>query len=293
MRGWRLQEIGRFCAWIVGSWVVSMALWVAVPAIAMGWEPTVISSGSMNPSLRVGDVVLIDRDSPVGEGDIVAFNSGDHNTVHRVVGTTEEGEVMTKGDANRVDDSASLSDDEIIGRARMVVPFIGKPVLWGAATVLFAVLGLFVVIGVIRSKPEVGVAILVTATAFAALTSTSLAWTRPTANSASSFSAASVTIPTGFTATCGAAAPYDVDVDLSWTSVPGATAYNVLHDPPGGGSGYTVIATVAAPQTTYTHTITSGNGNQRFAVSAVVGTWESDPSADDSVKVNAKKGKCN
>jgi signal peptidase I len=60
-----------------------MALWTIVAALVMGWEPTVVSSESINPSLRVGDVVLIDRDSPVNEGDIVAYQSGDHTVVHR------------------------------------------------------------------------------------------------------------------------------------------------------------------------------------------------------------------
>jgi signal peptidase I len=294
MRGWRLNEIGRFCAWLVGSWVISMALWAIVPALVMGWEPTVVSSGSMSPSLRVGDVVLIDRDSPVNEGDIVAFQSGDHTVVHRAVGTTEDGEVTTRGDANRVDDSGSLGQEEIVGRARMVVPFIGMPTLWGNATLLVALVGLLLSVAVLRERPAIGVGVLVVVTALAAFTATSVAWVGPTSSSGSSFEATIATAPTGFVATCGPASPYDVDVDLSWTAVTGATAYNVLHDPPGGGGGgYTVIATIAAPQTTYTHTLTSGNGKQRFAVSAIVGTWESDPSAADSVKVNAKKGKCN
>ncbi len=292
MRGWRLEEIGRFCAWVVGCWILAMALWVAVPTLITGWQPSVISSGSMSPSLRAGDVVLIDRGSPVGEGDIIAFTAGDDTVVHRVVGATEEGALKTRGDANKVDDSGSLGEDRIIGRARLVVPFIGMPVLWGTTTILVAIGLLSIVATAVRSRPAAGVAVLVGTVAFATFTTTSGAWTRPTTVAQSSISTSAVAAPTGIKATCGAASPGSVVIDLSWDPIPAATNYRVLVDPPGGGTNYQEIATTPGDQTAYSHEINAGNGRYRFAVSSVVGVWESDPSESSPLTVIARIGRC-
>jgi len=269
-----------------------MALWAIVPALVMGWEPTVVSSGSMSPSLRVGDVVLIDRDSPVNEGDIVAFQAGDHTVVHRAVGTTEEGEVTTRGDANRVDDSGSLGQEEIVGRARMVVPFIGMPTLWGNATLLVALVGLLLSVAVLRERPAIGVGVLVVGTALAAFTATSVAWVGPTSSSGSSFEAAIATAPTGFVANCGNSVPGSITVNLAWNAAANATEYRVWHDPPGGGNNYFELATVPSTQTNYTHIITSGNGRHRFRATTLVGTWESDTSNIDRVRVRLNQDRC-
>jgi signal peptidase I len=136
VRGWLLGVAG-FAAdtylWVI----VGLVAWIAVPAIALGWTPTVVSSGSMQPLIAPGDVVLLDRDRDAGRlhgpGSIVTFTqSGDPERwiTHRVVAVDDELRYVTRGDANGTDDPRPVTHEQLVGVARLVVPLIGRPVAW-------------------------------------------------------------------------------------------------------------------------------------------------------------------
>lgn len=108
----------------------------------------VVLTGSMAPLIEQGDVVLVtalDAGEDVPMGRVVAFRAAappPRNTevvIHRVVAQRPDGDFTTAGDANRDTDSAALQGDAVIGRARVLVPWAGLPVLWwhqGAIVVL-------------------------------------------------------------------------------------------------------------------------------------------------------------
>ena len=91
-----------------------------------------ITSGSMWPSLKKGDLILIkgveNRDE-VKTGDIVVYTNPRGFTIHRIV-EIDGDKVVTKGDANNVKDAA-ISFDEIVGKPLSLgekpvrVPFLG------------------------------------------------------------------------------------------------------------------------------------------------------------------------
>src|SRR5436309_2837019 len=58
-------------------------------------------------------------------------------------------------------------------------------------------------------------------------------------------------------------------VSLSWTAVPNAVSYNVLRNDAGCSSAHTIIASVAAPGTTYTDTGLANGFTEYYAVQAV------------------------
>lgn len=98
-----------------------------------GWDRTVIISGSMEPSLRVGDVVLNGppEDDRLGVHSVVTFERHDGESVsHRVVSVDEDGRLLTRGDANRTIDSDPVSPDDVDGVGRLVVPLVGIPQVW-------------------------------------------------------------------------------------------------------------------------------------------------------------------
>ena len=81
-----------------------------------GYEPYRILTGSMEPTLITGEIVLIntnDRDGDVG--DIIAFQLGEHVVIHRIVEIASNGEYKTKGDANPTEDFDTVGDTEMIG----------------------------------------------------------------------------------------------------------------------------------------------------------------------------------
>lgn len=91
------------------------------------YEILIVESGSMEPAIRTGSVVAyIPRDS-YHEGDVVTFKGTDINpmpTTHRIV-AVEDGRITTKGDANEEPDYRILSEEEILGKVFLTVPYAG------------------------------------------------------------------------------------------------------------------------------------------------------------------------
>ena len=120
--------------------VACLAAIALLPALA-GWNATVVQSGSMEPHISAGDIVLtapLADDEPVPLGRVVSFRSGadaeadgvEKIRLHRIVTPNDDGTFVTAGDANRDVDSVALSRDQIIGQGRLLVSFIGLPSLW-------------------------------------------------------------------------------------------------------------------------------------------------------------------
>lgn len=131
---------GRLAACIsaVAVFAAGLAVWLAVwtlAPMALGWQPHVVSSGSMAPSVRVGDVlVTAPADSgPIGRGEIVTFRGplhGDRLVTHRVVRQNPDGTLVTRGDANADPDPAPVDPGQVAGVGRVVVPLVGLPYVW-------------------------------------------------------------------------------------------------------------------------------------------------------------------
>jgi signal peptidase I len=119
-----------------------LLFWAAVPAL-WGWTPTTVSSDSMAPGIRTGDVVIsipVDA-STVKAGQVLLVESPDHAgqlRLHRMVGVNEAGELITKGDANPTDDSTPVARAAVQGVAFLKVPFVGLPGFWAREGNFFA-----------------------------------------------------------------------------------------------------------------------------------------------------------
>ncbi|MGN8051277.1 S24/S26 family peptidase [Curtobacterium sp. 22159] len=114
--------------------LLGLALWAAAPAI-IGWQPTTVMTGSMEPRLTPGDVV-VSRPVPSDElrtGKILLADDPDqpgHLRMHRYVADGTHGTIVTKGDANPQRDSTPVERSAVHGVAFLRVPFVGTPVLW-------------------------------------------------------------------------------------------------------------------------------------------------------------------
>ena len=122
----------------------------AVPEVVGADHGFVILSGSMEPALSPGDVVIVAATTDVATGDIVTFDDGnDIPTTHRVVGT-QDGQFVTKGDANERPDSRLVAREDLVGRVVLAIPLVGHVVLWantpaGYVTLVLAPLALLAV----------------------------------------------------------------------------------------------------------------------------------------------------
>jgi signal peptidase len=96
----------------------------------LGVQPTVIYSGSMRPSMDVGDIILISEVpiDEIEEGDVIQYRTANANIIHRVYEKfEEEGTTLfiTKGDANSKPDSNPIFPEQIAGKAVFNIPKLG------------------------------------------------------------------------------------------------------------------------------------------------------------------------
>lgn len=126
------ELLASFYLWLL-LWLVA---WAAIPALVVGWQPVLITSGSMGPTISPGDVVLLAEppaDELLSPGAVITFN--DPNVpggliTHRIDGVREDGMYRTRGDANPSPDSTPVAPADVVGVGRMLVPLVGLPVEW-------------------------------------------------------------------------------------------------------------------------------------------------------------------
>jgi signal peptidase len=113
--------------WILIAGLVAMA---TVPSL-LGYRPMLVTSGSMSPTVDVGDIIVTspsDGES-IAVGAVIAHVVDGTSRVHRVVAITDDG-YRTKGDANATIDSALVEPSQITGVGTLVVPLMGLPGVW-------------------------------------------------------------------------------------------------------------------------------------------------------------------
>lgn len=119
----------------------------SMPGLVGADQSFVVLSGSMEPAISPGDVVVV-ADAPasrIGEGDVITFARPgvDTPTTHRVVEVSESevGEVYTtKGDANEDPDAQPIQESQVVGKVTFVLPFVGYVIQFVNTQVGFAAL---------------------------------------------------------------------------------------------------------------------------------------------------------
>lgn len=94
----------------------------AVP-MPFGVGSAVVISGSMEPAISVGDLLIIFERPSYEVGDIVVFQDGRMAVTHRIVSVSEN-EIITRGDANNIEDEP-ITLEQIKGEVVLIVPYVG------------------------------------------------------------------------------------------------------------------------------------------------------------------------
>lgn len=84
----------------------------------------VVSSWSMEPTLHVGDIVVVAGSSTYNIGEVVVYDNGRTLIVHRIVERSGT-KFTTKGDANSFPDSYRPTLKDIKGKVVLVIPYLG------------------------------------------------------------------------------------------------------------------------------------------------------------------------
>jgi len=106
--------------------LILVYLMIYIPSF-WGYNPLVVVSGSMEPSLKVGGLLYYNEKNKEDfkTGDIIVFKSKEHIISHRLVEKTETG-YITKGDANNTTDPHEIKHTQLLGEGtKWCIPFLG------------------------------------------------------------------------------------------------------------------------------------------------------------------------
>ena len=142
-------------AWVIMAIVIITSSFF-FSASFLGWHFDVVQTGSMEPKMMPGGMVISHPITPedIRVGDIILFQEPETGApvCHRVIDIEENnGELFfqTKGDANAYTDTNPISRKDIIGKTTLYVPQVGKlaylshlyqPIVLGGVKVSLAVL---------------------------------------------------------------------------------------------------------------------------------------------------------
>lgn len=123
--------------WIVTSIISILIVWFAVGVFPI--YPSVVATGSMEPEIKPGDLILVRKISDMDginalkNGDIIQFERDGILISHRIIdiqNSEEEGiSFITKGDNNSAIDSTPVKPENIKGKIVKAIPKIGWPTL--------------------------------------------------------------------------------------------------------------------------------------------------------------------
>ncbi|MTI48859.1 signal peptidase I [Sporosalibacterium faouarense] len=123
-------------SWLLVSVVSIGIVWFSVGVFPV--YPSVIATGSMEPLIKPGDVILVKKVKSMDDindlkiNDVIQFERGNILISHRVIEIIEDNEgkrYKTKGDNNSGPDQELVSPNDIRGKIVFVVPKIGWPTL--------------------------------------------------------------------------------------------------------------------------------------------------------------------
>src|SRR3990167_5952476 len=110
--------------------IIVLLLFALFP-IKGNYQIKIVKSGSMEPSIRVGSIVVIKPSSNYTVGDVITFGKDtktDIPTTHRIVSSrAQDGVILftTKGDTNEDKDTNEIRQSDVNGRVLFDVPYFG------------------------------------------------------------------------------------------------------------------------------------------------------------------------
>ena len=107
-----------------------------------------VATGSMADTIQIGDAVVVELTKDVKENDIIVYKEDDDFITHRLIEINENGDFVTKGDANNTEDKP-ISESQVLGKVIYIIPKLG---IWRRAIlspqVLILITTLIILLGV-------------------------------------------------------------------------------------------------------------------------------------------------
>src|SRR5579884_1948921 len=127
-----LQRLGNVFFSLFLAAVAAVVLGMTVLPPILRYQTYVVLSGSMEPTIHVGSVVVATATNPddLKIGDIITYSrAGEQETVtHRIVqikGSAQGKVFTTQGDANGSPDLGDIRFDRLAGKVQLSIPYLG------------------------------------------------------------------------------------------------------------------------------------------------------------------------
>lgn len=132
IKNFRLQRMGE----VANGLLLTLMLILSVGLIATtfhinGLRTLVVESGSMEPAVDTGSVVIVSPQRQYQVGDIITYvskGSTGATVTHRIIGVevVDSKQVfIAKGDANEERDSNKIEAEQILGKVQFTIPLYG------------------------------------------------------------------------------------------------------------------------------------------------------------------------
>lgn len=117
-----------------------------------GFRVFAVRSGSMEPAIQTGSIVLVKQQASYALNDVITFlarsrvdlkESGatiTHRIVGRSIDTDTEQVFITQGDANEEPDGALVTSNKVLGKTVLSIPYIGYVVNFAQTEIGFIAL---------------------------------------------------------------------------------------------------------------------------------------------------------
>ena len=115
---------------VVFIFAIVLLIVVSILPIPGNYKLLIVQSGSMEPAIKTGSVVIVKPVENYKANDVITFEDGgkDKTTTHRIVDVeviSGQTQYITKGDANNAEDSNKVPKDKVVGKVLTSIPYAG------------------------------------------------------------------------------------------------------------------------------------------------------------------------
>lgn len=118
--------------------LIFLTITIALTSGVFKYYALAIGSDSMNPKIKKGDVVIVEKVSQdnIGSlkvGEVLVYKYNDIVVVHRIIKMEKINDnyyFRTKGDNNNTEDAWTIDQVSVIGKAVTMIPYAGIPTVW-------------------------------------------------------------------------------------------------------------------------------------------------------------------
>ena len=114
--------------------LIALLLIVSVLPISGNFKVLTVLSGSMDPEIKIGSIVVVKPVSQYRIGDIITFESTNKDVpsithrIHEMKVVEGKPVYITKGDTNNAPDAREITEKDIVGKVLFDVPYLGLAV---------------------------------------------------------------------------------------------------------------------------------------------------------------------